>query len=105
MLGDTAVAVHPDDPRYKHLIGKTVDLPLTGRRIPIIADPILVDPTFGTGCVKVTPAHDPNDYQTGLRQQAADDQPAQPRRHLQRERRARTPASTGMSCASGSSTT
>ena len=54
-------------PRYKHLIGKTVDLPLTGRRIPIIADPVLVDPSFGTGCVKVTPAHDPNDYQAGLR--------------------------------------
>ena len=67
MLGDTAVAVHPDDPRYKHLIGKMVDLPLTGRRIPIIADPVLVDPAFGTGCVKVTPAHDPNDYQAGLR--------------------------------------
>lgn len=67
MLGDTAVAVHPDDERYRHLIGKEVDLPLTGRRIPIIADAILVDPTFGTGCVKVTPAHDPNDYQTGLR--------------------------------------
>ena len=67
MLGDTAVAVHPEDPRYKHLIGKTVALPLTGREIPIIADAILVDPKFGTGCVKVTPAHDPNDYQTGLR--------------------------------------
>ncbi len=67
MLGDTAVAIHPDDARYNHLIGREVDLPLTGRRIPIIADPILVDPTFGTGCVKVTPAHDPNDYQTGLR--------------------------------------
>jgi valyl-tRNA synthetase len=69
MLGDTAVAVHPDDERYRHLIGRTVELPLTGRRIPIIADPILVDPKFGTGCVKVTPAHDPNDYQTGLRHQ------------------------------------
>src|SRR5271168_1251719 len=67
MLGDTAVAVHPDDPRFKHLIGKSATLPLTGRTIPIIADPILVDPKFGTGCVKVTPAHDPNDYQTGLR--------------------------------------
>jgi valyl-tRNA synthetase len=67
MLGDTAVAVHPEDERYKHLIGKTVKLPLLGREIPIIADPILVDPKFGTGCVKVTPAHDPNDYQTGLR--------------------------------------
>src|SRR4051794_15072954 len=67
MLGDTAVAVHPDDERFKHLIGKSVELPLTGRQIPIIADPILVDPKFGTGCVKVTPAHDPNDYQSGLR--------------------------------------
>ncbi len=67
MLGDTAVAVHPDDDRYKHLIGQEIDLPLIGRRIPIIADPILVDPKFGTGCVKVTPAHDPNDYQTGIR--------------------------------------
>ena len=67
MLGDTAVAVHPDDPRYKHLIGQHVELPLTGRRIPIIADGMLVDPAFGTGVVKVTPAHDPNDYQAGLR--------------------------------------
>ena len=67
MLGDTAVAVHPVDDRYKHLIGKTVTLPLIGREIPVIADPILVDPKFGTGCVKVTPAHDPNDYQTGIR--------------------------------------
>jgi len=67
MLGDTAVAVHPEDPRYRHLIGRAVTLPLTGREIPILADPILVDPKFGTGCVKVTPAHDPNDYQTGLR--------------------------------------
>jgi valyl-tRNA synthetase len=61
MLGDAAVAVHPDDDRYKHLIGQLVDLPLTGRRIPIIADDY-VDPTFGTGCVKITPAHDFNDY-------------------------------------------
>ncbi|GIW87269.1 MAG: valine--tRNA ligase [Isosphaeraceae bacterium] len=67
MLGDTAVAVHPDDPRYQLLIGKEVALPLTDRRIPIIADPLLVDPAFGTGCVKVTPAHDPNDYAAGLR--------------------------------------
>src|SRR6516225_5937534 len=67
MLGDTAVAVHPDDSRYRHLIGKLVDLPLTGRRIPILVDGILVDPSFGTGAVKVTPAHDPNDYQAGLR--------------------------------------
>ncbi|MFM7131512.1 MAG: class I tRNA ligase family protein, partial [bacterium] len=71
MLGDTAVAVHPDDPRYRHLIGKEVALPLTDRRIPIIGDGMLVDMAFGTGCVKVTPAHDPNDYQTGLRHKLA----------------------------------
>jgi valyl-tRNA synthetase len=62
MLGDTAVCVHPSDERYKHLIGKTVTIPLNGREIPIIADGQLADPTLGTGCVKVTPAHDPNDY-------------------------------------------
>ncbi|ADV60693.1 valyl-tRNA synthetase [Isosphaera pallida ATCC 43644] len=67
MLGDTAVAVHPEDERYRHLIGRSVRLPLLGRTIPIIADGLLVDPSFGTGVVKVTPAHDPNDYQTGLR--------------------------------------
>ncbi len=67
MLGDTAVAVHPDDPRYQHLIGREVELPLTGRRIPIIADAILVDMAFGTGAVKVTPAHDFNDFETGKR--------------------------------------
>jgi valyl-tRNA synthetase len=67
MLGDTAVAVHPDDPRYQDLIGKTVVLPLLEREIPVIADGILVDPKFGSGCVKVTPAHDPNDYAVGLR--------------------------------------
>ena len=66
MLGDTAVAVHPDDDRYKHLVGKTVELPLTGRRIPIVADEH-VDPAFGTGAVKVTPAHDPNDFEIGRR--------------------------------------
>ena len=66
MLGDTAVAVHPDDPRYTHLVGKTVELPLTGRRIPIVADEH-VDPSFGTGAVKVTPAHDPNDFEIGRR--------------------------------------
>ena len=66
MLGDTAVAVHPDDPRYARLVGHTVELPLTGRRIPIIADDH-VDPTFGTGAVKVTPAHDPNDFEIGRR--------------------------------------
>ena len=66
MLGDTAVAVHPDDPRYASLVGKTVELPLTGRRIPVIADDH-VDPAFGTGAVKVTPAHDPNDFEIGRR--------------------------------------
>ena len=66
MLGDQAVAVHPEDERYKHLIGKTVTLPLVGREIPIIAD-AYVDPEFGTGCVKITPAHDFNDYEIGQR--------------------------------------
>ena len=66
MLGDTAVAVHPDDERYQPLIGKTVALPLTGREIPIIADDY-VDMEFGTGCVKITPAHDFNDYDIGQR--------------------------------------
>jgi valyl-tRNA synthetase len=66
MLGDTAVAVHPADERYRHLIGTEVDLPLTGRRIPIVAD-VHVDPSFGTGMVKVTPAHDPNDFEIGQR--------------------------------------
>ena len=66
MLGDTAVAVHPDDERYTHLVGRTVELPLTGRRIPIVADDH-VDPAFGTGAVKVTPAHDPNDFEIGRR--------------------------------------
>jgi valyl-tRNA synthetase len=67
MLGDTAVAVHPDDKRYGHLAGKMVELPLTGRTIPVIADSILVDMEFGTGAVKVTPAHDFNDFETGKR--------------------------------------
>lgn len=66
MLGDTAVAVNPNDERYKDFIGKTLTLPIMNREIPIIADE-LVDPTFGTGCVKVTPAHDPNDFQMGKR--------------------------------------
>ncbi|MEU4695033.1 valine--tRNA ligase [Actinoplanes sp. NPDC023714] len=66
MLGDTAVAVHPDDERYQHMIGTEVELPLTGRRIPIVADEH-VDPSFGTGAVKVTPAHDPNDFEIGQR--------------------------------------
>ncbi|MBK1692528.1 valine--tRNA ligase [Ectothiorhodospira mobilis] len=66
MLGDTAVAVHPEDERYRHLIGQEVELPLTGRRIPVIADDY-VDPEFGSGCVKITPAHDFNDYAVGSR--------------------------------------
>ncbi|MDH5484789.1 MAG: valine--tRNA ligase [Gammaproteobacteria bacterium] len=66
MLGDTAVAVHPEDERYKDFIGKTITLPLVGREIPIIGDDY-VDPEFGTGCVKITPAHDFNDYEMGKR--------------------------------------
>src|SRR5690606_6374013 len=66
MLGDTAVAVHPEDERYAHLVGREIELPLTSRRIPIVADEH-VDPEFGTGAVKVTPAHDPNDYEIGRR--------------------------------------
>ncbi len=66
LLGDTAVAVHPDDERYKHLIGRKVELPMCNRQIPIIAD-TYVDPAFGTGCVKITPAHDFNDYEVGQR--------------------------------------
>jgi valyl-tRNA synthetase len=66
MLGDTGVAVHPDDPRYSRLIGREIELPLTGRRIPVVADP-QVDPEFGTGAVKVTPAHDPDDFEIGRR--------------------------------------
>jgi len=67
MLGDTAVAVHPDDPRYKHLHGKVLIHPFVDRKIPIITDSTLVNMEFGTGAVKVTPAHDPNDYQCGKR--------------------------------------
>ncbi|WP_234540145.1 valine--tRNA ligase [Streptomyces shenzhenensis] len=66
MLGDTAVAVHPDDERYKHLVGRRIRLPLTDRTIPVVAD-THVDPEFGTGAVKVTPAHDPNDFAIGQR--------------------------------------
>ncbi|PZV16854.1 MAG: valine--tRNA ligase [Pseudanabaena sp.] len=68
MLGDTAVAVNPEDDRYKHLIGKTIMLPIMNREIPIIADQY-VDPKFGSGCVKITPAHDPNDFEMGKRHQ------------------------------------
>ncbi|MFT5572453.1 MAG: valyl-tRNA synthetase [Cryomorphaceae bacterium] len=70
MLGDSAVAVHPNDERYADLIGKTIDLPFTGRQIPIIADDY-VDPEFGSGCVKITPAHDFNDYDVGKRHDLA----------------------------------
>ncbi|WP_338891169.1 valine--tRNA ligase [Rhodococcus sovatensis] len=66
MLGDTAVAVHPEDERYRHLVGTTLEHPFTGRQIPIIADDY-VDPEFGTGAVKITPAHDPNDFEMGVR--------------------------------------
>ena len=66
MLGDTAVAVHPDDERYRDYVGKTVTLPLVGREIPVIAD-TYVEQDFGTGVVKITPAHDPNDFEVGLR--------------------------------------
>ncbi len=67
MFGDTAVAVHPEDPRYNRLIGQRVHLPLTNRTIPIVGDPILVDREFGTGAVKITPAHDFNDFEAGER--------------------------------------
>jgi valyl-tRNA synthetase len=70
MLGDSAVAVHPDDERYKDLVGQEIALPIVGRRIPIIADDY-VDPEFGTGCVKITPAHDFNDYEIGKRHDLA----------------------------------
>ena len=66
LLGDTAVAVHPDDERYKDIVGKTLILPLVGRRIPVVADEY-VERDFGTGCVKITPAHDPNDFEVGRR--------------------------------------
>ena len=68
MLGDTAVAVNPEDERYKDIVGKTLELPLTGRTIPVIADSY-VDKEFGTGCVKITPSHDPNDFEVGKRNQ------------------------------------
>ena len=66
LLGDTAVAVHPEDERYTHLVGKMLILPLVGRRIPVVADEY-VERDFGTGCVKITPAHDPNDFEVGRR--------------------------------------
>ena len=66
MFGDTAVAVNPNDDRYKDLIGKTLILPLVNKEIPVVSDDY-VDLEFGTGCVKITPAHDPNDFEVGLR--------------------------------------
>ena len=66
MLGDTAVAVHPGDERYRHLVGTEIEMPITGRRIPVVADDY-VDPEFGSGAVKITPAHDPNDFEVGRR--------------------------------------
>ena len=70
LLGDTAVAVNPEDERYKDLVGKMLVLPLVGREIPVIADEY-VDKEFGTGCVKITPAHDPNDFEVGQRHNLA----------------------------------
>ena len=75
MLGDTAVCVHPTDERYTHLIGKRVRIPVNGRMIPIVADALLADKTLGTGCVKVTPAHDPNDYACWTRNKEAMGEP------------------------------
>ncbi|KAJ6465158.1 tRNA synthetases class I-domain-containing protein [Mycena vitilis] len=71
MLGDSAIAVHPEDPRYKHLHGKFAKHPFVDRRIPIVTDDIVVDMEFGTGAVKITPAHDPNDYEVGVRHKLA----------------------------------
>ena len=70
ILGDTAVAVHPDDPRYQEVVGKTALVPILNREIPVIAD-AYVDPEFGTGALKVTPGHDPNDYEIGKRHDLA----------------------------------
>ena len=80
MLGDTGVAIHPKDPRHEGELGRSVILPLMNREIPVFADGLLVDPEFGSGAVKVTPAHDPNDYEAGVRKQPGAD-------HGHRERR------------------
>ena len=85
MLGDVAVAVHPDDERYAKLVGKTLKLPLTGREIPVIADDY-VDREFGTGAVKITPAHDFNDWQIGAAPQAQPARDPDARREGQRQR-------------------
>jgi valyl-tRNA synthetase len=86
--GRPAIAVHPDDPRYRDVIGKTVRHPFVDREFPVIADAVLADPTKGTGAVKVTPAHDFNDFECGKRHNLGDDQHPQPRRHPQRRGRA-----------------
>ena len=82
MLGDTAVAVHPEDERYQRLIGKTVRLPLMNREIPVVAD-AMVDPDFGTGAVKITPAHDPNDFEAGRRHRLAGNRRDDRRRQIE----------------------
>ena len=87
MLGDVAVMVPPEDERYRHLVGRTVRLPLCNREIPVIADDY-VDRAFGTGVVKVTPAHDPNDYARGPAAPAADHRRADAGREDQRQRAA-----------------
>jgi valyl-tRNA synthetase len=84
LFGDVAVAVHPDDPRYQSYIGKQIKIPLTDRVIPIIADP-MVEPTFGSGCVKITPAHDFNDYATAQRHNLASINIFTPNAHLNDE--------------------
>ena len=95
MLGDTAVAVHPDDERYKHLVGKNVILPLVNKEIPIVADEY-VEMDFGTGVVKITPAHDPNDFEVGLRHNLPVINVMNEDGHHQRELAASTPAWTAM---------
>ena len=86
MLGDTGVAVNPEDERYKDLVGKTCILPIMNREIPIVADEY-VEMDFGTGCVKMTPAHDPNDFEVGPAPQPGGHPRAGRRRQGQRERR------------------
>ena len=87
ILGDTAVAVHPDDERFRAYVGRYALVPMLNRRIPIIADEY-VDRAFGTGALKITPAHDPNDYEIGQRHESGRDQHHEPGRHAQRECRA-----------------
>ena len=94
MLGDTGIAVHPDDARYAALVGKTVRHPFRGDEIPVVAD-AAVDPEFGTGAVKVTPAHDPTDFEIGQRHGLRDAQhPHRRRAHLATRRPSRSAAST-----------